>query len=475
MLTLSDPRGVRHCQGLSRRDFLRIGALSGGIMGAGGLNLSDLLAADAASGQAGSITTGKSVVLLFLQGGPPQIEFFDPKMSAPSEFRSITGEVATRLPGVTFGGTFEQLATRTDRFSIVRSYGSKNAAHKYDPVVAAGNPFKAAMSAIYARLAGSNHPTSGMPTNVLVLPEAVREGLKLESNFETGDMYTLTTPGDLGPVYGAFNPSGGGDLQKNMQLRITPERFADRRSLLTDLDRMRRQADSSGALVGVDRFQQQAFDVITRGVASAFDLSKEDPRSLARYDTSRIFRMEELQRYYDMRRVSNLLGRQMLLARRLCEAGCGFVTVSDCGWDMHANGNSPKGMAGVWPMSRQVDHAVSAFLDDVHERGLSDRILLVVTGEMGRTPRINRDGGRDHYSDLTPLLMAGGGLNMGQVIGQTDSQAARPLTTPYTPAHLMNTVLRTLFDVGKLRLRAEVPTGLLKLVADGSPIQELVG
>ncbi len=181
MLTLSDPRAVRHCQGLSRRDFLRIGSL-----GSGGLALADLLAAGAAGSEIGQITTGRSVVLLFLHGGPPQIEFFDPKMSAPAEFRSITGEVSTRLPGVTFGGTFEQLAARTDRFSIIRSYGSKNADHKYDPVVTAGNPFKAAMSAIYARLAGNNHPLTGMPSNVLVLPEAVREGLKLDSNFETG-------------------------------------------------------------------------------------------------------------------------------------------------------------------------------------------------------------------------------------------------------------------------------------------------
>ena len=124
-----------------------------------------------------------------------------------------------------------------------------------------------------------------------------------------------------------------------------------------------------------------------------------------------------------MRRASNLLGKQMLLARRLCEAGGGFVTVSDCGWDMHANGNSPKKMANLPPMASQVDHAVAAFLEDVHERGLSDRILLVVTGEMGRTPRRNRDGGRDHYANLTTLALAGGGLKMGQVIGQSDSKA----------------------------------------------------
>src|SRR5207253_9786023 len=160
-----------------------------------------------------------------------------------------------------------------------------------------------------------------------------------------------------------------------------------------------------------------------RGVADAFDLSKESAKTIARYDTCGLFRMEELTRWYDMRRASNLLGRQLLLARRLCEAGCGFLTVSDCGWDYHANGNSPKQMAGLPMMGGQVDHAVAAFIEDVEARGLSDKILLVVTGEMGRTPRLNKDGGRDHWADLTALLLAGGGLKMGQVIGQSDKTA----------------------------------------------------
>ena len=204
---------------------------------------------------------------------------------------------------------------------------------------------------------------------------------------------------------------------------------------------------------GVDRFQQQAFDVITRGIAKAFDVSHEDARTIERYDTTKLFRMEELTRWYDMKRATNLLGHQMLLARRLCEAGCGFVTVSDCGWDMHANSNSPKGMAGIWPMGHQVDHAVSAFIQDVEERGLSEKILLIVTGEMGRSPKRNKDGGRDHYGELTPLLIAGGGLRMGQVIGQSDRHAAQPTTDQYTPRHLMGLVMHTLFDVGKLRLQ----------------------
>jgi uncharacterized protein (DUF1501 family) len=163
------------------------------------------------------------------------------------------------------------------------------------------------------------------------------------------------------------------------------------------------------------------------------------------------------------------------LARRLCEAGCGFVTVSDCGWDMHANSNSPKGMAGIFPMGHQVDHAVSAFIDDLYERGLQDKILLVVTGEMGRTPKRNNNGGRDHYGELTPLLLAGGGLKMGRVIGASDGQASRPSTEPYEPKHLMATIMHTLFDIGKLRLEPGVPRELLQFIEGSSPVGELVG
>jgi hypothetical protein len=470
MLALSDRRPDRNCQGYTRRDFLRVGTLGGAA-----LTLPTLLAARARASGSESFVTGKSVVLLFLQGGPSHIEFFDPKMSAPAEIRSITGEVGTRIPGVTFGGTFPQLAQRTDKFSFVRSYGSKNNDHTYLSVTSAGNPRKAAMSAVYSRLAGTNHAETGMPTNVLLLPEAVQEGIKLDDNFETGALPTLTSPGELGASYGAFNPSGGGELKANLQLRIPPERLASRRDLLAGLDRLRRRLDETGALNGVDRFQQQAFDVIARGIASAFDLSKESPATLKKYDTTHIFRSADLQRYYDMRRVTNLLGRQMLLARRLCEAGCGFVTVSDCGWDMHANNNSPKGMAGMWPMGNQVDQAVSAFIDDMYERGLQDKILLVVTGEMGRTPRLNKNGGREHYGELTPLLLAGGGLKMGQAIGHSDRDASRPATDPYDPKHLMATIMHTLFDIGRLRLEQGVPRDLLKFIDEASPITELVG
>ncbi|MBA4190986.1 MAG: DUF1501 domain-containing protein [Planctomycetaceae bacterium] len=451
MLTISDTRKNHHCQGSSRRDFLRIGSL--GMLG--GLGLPELLAARAraAAGSDSSSKKDKAVVLLFLSGGPSHIEFFDPKMSAPEDIRSMTGEVQTKLPGITFGGTFKKLANMTDKLAIVRSYASMNAGHTYDSVTTGGNSLKASMGAMYARVVGNSNAATGFPTNTLVLPEAVEAGLKLGGNFETGALPTLTTPGELGPGYAAFDPSGGDQLKKNLQMKIPQERFSDRRQLLAGLDSVRREMDASGAMEGLDRFQQQAFDVIVRGVGDAFDLSKEDPKTVAKYDTSGLFKREDITKWYDMKRASNLLGKQLLMARRLCEAGCGFVTVSDCGWDMHANENSPKNMAGLPPMSSQVDHAVAAFIEDLHERGLSDKILLVVTGEMGRTPRRNKNGGRDHYPNLTTLLLAGGGLKMGQVIGQSDRTASQPATERYTPKNLMATIMGTILDLGEVRVR----------------------
>ena len=328
------------------------------------------------------------------------------------------------------------------------------------------------MSSIYARVRGNNHPVSGLPTNVLILPEAVQEGLKLGSNFETSALPTLTQTGTLGATYGAFNPSSGGELKRDMQLQLPMSRFNNRRDLLLGLDNLRRYADITKSADSLTFYQQQAFEVITRGVAHAFDLSNEDQRTIDRYDTSHLFRLEELTRWSDMKRASNLLGRQLLLARRLCESGCGFVTVSDCGWDYHANGNSPKHMAGIYPMGGQVDHAVSAFIEDVTARGLQDKILLIVTGEMGRTPRLNNNGGRDHYGELTPLLLFGGGLKMGQIIGQSDNHASRATTESFRPRHLLATVMHTLFDTGKLRLEQNVPREITRLT-EGKPIDHL--
>jgi hypothetical protein len=469
MLRISDTQCAHTCAGYSRRDFLRIGTL-----GIAGFRLPELLQArDEAPSALRHAIRDRSVVFLFLHGGPSHIESFDPKMDAPSEVRSIFGEVKTKLPGVTFGSHFPQMAARADRIAVVRSYGSGNSGHTYGKVASGDNATKAAMGAIYSRVAGANHRDSAIPNNVLVLPEAIESTLKLERNFETQALPTLTDPGMLGRGHTAFNPQGGGELKQNMALKLPRDRFDDRRSLLESLDSLKRSADRAG-LDDADRYQQQAFDIVTGSVANAFDLSKEDPRTIARYDTSKLFNLKDVTRWGDMRRSSNLLGKQLLMARRLCEAGCGFVTVSDCGWDHHSNGNSPKGLGGFAMLGPQVDHAVSAFIDDVRERGLEDKILLVVTGEMGRTPRINKNGGRDHYGELTPLVFFGGGLKMGQVIGSSDSHATRAVTAPYRPQNMMATIMHSLFDIGELRLAQGLPASLQRAITEGEPISELL-
>jgi len=469
MLAILDRGHARDCQGLRRREFLRIGSLA---LGLSGLSLPGLLAGRARAG-AGESSGPRAVVLLFLQGGPTQHETWDPKPDAPREYRTIVDCVPTALPGVSFSSYFPKMAAAARDLAVVRSFASGNGGHTYDPVTTGGNAAKASMSAVYAHFVGTTNPHNGLPTNVLVLPEAVQEGLKLGSNFETGALPTLTQPGLLGPQYEAFSPAGGSQLKRSMTLTLPRERFDDRRLLLKEFDGLRRDLDQGGRLERVDKYQQQAFDIISRGITDAFDLGKEDPKTVARYDTSGLFKIEEPAKWFDMKRASNLLGKQMLLARRLVEAGCGFVTVSDCGWDMHANENSPKNMEGLKWLAPQVDHAVAAFLEDVKERGLSDRVLLVVTGEMGRSPRLNKNGGREHHGDLTPLILAGGGLRMGQVIGKSDATGARPTTRVYKPAQLFATVMHYLFDVPRLRLRTDVNRDIKAVLENSGVIEEV--
>ncbi len=466
MLTIFD-RGCAHtCQGRTRREFLRVGGLA-----LGGLTLADLLAARAAAGDS---SEPKAVVLLFLQGGPTQLETWDPKPDAPQETRTLGGTIPTALPGVRFSEHFPKMAAMAKEFAFVRSFASGNGGHTYQAVTTGGNAAKAAMSAAYANLAGPTHPSTGLPTNVLVLPEAVQDGLVLQNNFETGALPTLTQPGALGPQCEAFSPSGGSKLKQAMSLTLPREQFDDRRKLLADLDGLRRDLDRDPAVAQAGKYQQQAADVITRGVTAAFDLSKEDPKVVERYDTSKLFKLEDATRWHDMKRATNLLGKQMLLARRLVENGVGFVTVSDCGWDMHANNNSPKNMEGLKWLAPQVDHAVAAFVEDLKQRGLSDRVLLVVTGEMGRTPKLNKNGGRDHYGNVTPLVLAGGGIKTGQVIGKTDATASAPTTKVYKPTNLFSTVMHHLFDLGKLRLRTDVHRDIKGAVENHGVIDDLL-
>jgi hypothetical protein len=463
MLTLYD-----RCPRLGRRDFLRIGGL-----GLGGWSLSHLLAASAGASSSARPVTDKSVIYLFLHGGPSQTETFDPKMTAPAGVRSVTGEIPTALPGVTFGSTFTRLASLADKFSVVRSFTTGNGNHDIKPLVCP-ETFQANIGSLYSRVAGTNHPLTGIPTNAALFPRAVDPDRK-PANLNFGN---FSATGTLGAGYAPFVPGAGGNFQSDMQLALPRERVDDRRRLLGELDRIRRQLDASGALDGIDRFRLQAFETILGGAAEAFDLSHEDPRVVARYDTAPLVTPDQISRrwnnYNNYVDNAKTLGKLLLLARRLCEAGCGFVTVTtNFVWDMHADVNNAGVEEGMEYMGRPLDHAVSAFIEDVEARGLSEKILLVVSGEMGRTPKVNSRGGRDHWGELAPLLLYGGGLRMGQVIGQSTADAGAPLSEPYAIKHLLATIMHTLLDVGELRLVRGLPDEVHR-VAGGEPIAGLL-
>jgi len=471
--------------GCSRRDFLRVGTL-----GLGGLSLPGLMAAREAVAAEGGYVHDKSVVFLYLRGGPTQFETWDPKMTAPAAYRAMFGEVKTALPGVTFGSHFEKLAAMAEELAIVRSFQVGTGSHGTgrNLITSGGNPAEAAMGSVYARLAGATSPRTGMPTNALITPRAAGpEYASLRNNANE-----VQATGSLSDEYKAFEPAAGSSkgrgkrrggkssgLISDMQLRLPAKRLDDRRRLLQQINNLRRGLDKTDAVAGIDRYRQQAFDVILGGITDAFDLSQEDAETLRRYDTAAFAPPPSAlnKGTKNAKKIPQFspvaLGKQLLMARRLCEAGCGFVTVTSSGWDMHGNAFGVDD--GMPCLGRATDHAVSAFLTDLKERGLSEKILLVISGEMGRTPKINNKRGRDHWARLCPLALAGGGLNMGQVVGASDKKGGSPVTDPYTVKHLLATVMGTLFDVGTLRIARGVPTDLMRLITNGEPIKELVG
>jgi Protein of unknown function (DUF1501) len=417
----------------SRRDFLRVGAC-----GFGALSLPGLLRAREQSVRSGSIVRQTSVVWLWLAGGPSQIETFDPKPQAPSEIRSVTGSVKTKLPGVQLGGTFERIAATADKFAFVHSFSHNNSGHGggthwvmtgYDyPAADNGSPpIRPGYGSILSRFRGATG-RDGMPTYVR-FSDVLADG-----------------PAWLGRQYAPLGLAG--KARENMALIDPLEKLDDRRSLLMSFDTIRRDIDHSGVMNGMDEFERQAFDLITGKASEAFDITKEDPRLRDRYGSG--------------------VGEQMLLARRLCEAGVGFVTVHSSGWDMH--GSIEKGFQQHGPT---IDRAVSTFVTDLTERGLEKDILLVITGEFGRTPKLNTAAGRDHWAPLSTLALAGGGLRMGQVVGESSARAEAPKSRPISPQDLMATLFHVLgvpVDLQYTNLSGR-PT---PMIDGGKPIAELL-
>jgi hypothetical protein len=461
-------------QSLNRRQLLQIGGL-----GLGGLSLSSLLTTKALANLSGGPTdplTGKSVIFLFQQGGPSQFETFDPKPNAPSGIRTVGEVIPTSIPGVHFGGAMSQLAKMAHKFNVVRSFATQNAGHNIQPIVSKFSK-EAAISTHFARVAGATRADSGTPTTTVLFPASVSKNVPGPS--ARGN---LSATGSYGAGFAPFIPGKGGKLQEDMKLNLPRERFlSDRRSLLKALDQLNRQTDVSGSINAADEIQQQAYEVLLGGgVSKALDLSREDTRTLAMYDTSQYdggTRWNKVKRgkagLYNAQ--ANTIGKLLLQARRLCEAGCGYVTIhaSYAGvWDMHADGNNLNMTDGMEAVGLSFDHAVAAFIRDCEARGLSDKILLVCCGEMGRTPKINKRGGRDHWARLAPLMLYGGGMGGGKVIGQSDKQGGEPNSKAYDPGHLISTILRTMIDPGQLRLLPGIPQEITQLL-DHDPIDGL--
>jgi uncharacterized protein (DUF1501 family) len=434
MFKLFESRRRGNCEGSSRRDFLKIGAL-----GMSSFLLPDLLRARAQAVAAGKPTRNTSVVWLWLGGGPTQVETFDPKMSAPAEYRSTVGAVKTTLPGVEIGGVFPEIARLADKMAFVRSFAHSNSGHgggthwvmtgyNYPPADNNMPQIKPGFGSIVARVRGTNNPVSGVPTYV-----------RLGGTLGDG-------PAWLGRAYAPFDT--GGSARQNMNLKMPMGQLNNRRALQKSFDTIDRDMDRSGVMKGLDSFDAQAYDLILSRAREVFEVQREDPRTRDRYGPG--------------------LGQQMLMARRLCEAGAGFVTLHFGGWDMH--GAIQANMKSLGP---KVDHAVAAFVDDIAARGLDKDILLVITGEFGRTPRINGSAGRDHWAPLSTLALAGGGLKMGQVVGESSAKAEVPKSKPITPQDLMATIFHVLGLPQDLHFSD--PTGRpVPMVDGGMPIAELI-
>ena len=358
---------------MNRRELLRVGG-----SGLGGLSLASLLGIRAMADGRPDPLTGKSVIFLFQQGGPSQLETFDPKPEAPSGIRTVGETISTSIPGVQFGGTMSQLAKLAHKFNVVRSFTTQNAGHNIQPIVSAFSK-QAAISTHFARVAGATRQDTGMPTTAVLFPSSVDATVPGPS--ARGN---LSATGNYGAGFAPFIPGKGygGKLQEDMKLNLPRDRFLnDRQSLLRELEKLNRQADASGNIAAADDIQQQAYEVLLGGgVSKALDLSRENPRTLAMYDTAKYHggkRWDKVNRgkagLYNAQ--ASTLGKLLLQARRLCEAGCGYVTIHAgyAGvWDMHADGNTLDMSEGMEAVGKSFDHAVAAFIRDCEARGLSD-------------------------------------------------------------------------------------------------------
>ena len=458
MLSIHGESHGGYCDGISRRDFLRIGALGiGGAGGLGGLSMAEILRAEA---QLGIHNSKKSIIMIFLPGGPSHQDMYDIKTEAPSGIRGEFKPIQTSVPGIEICEHLPGIARRMDKLVPIRSIvGAKNrhaafqclTGRLYDDQPPGGWP---ALGPIISKLQG---PTEvGMPPAVsLAAPTSfIRWG-------DPGQ------PGFLGPAYATFQPNQGG--KEDMVLRdISLARLQERRRLLSSFDHFRRQADATGVMSGMDVFSEQAFGVLTSSkLVEALDLEREDPRTRERYGFGSPEPVVDAAPMYN---------EQVLMARRLIEAGVRFVTLAYGRWDTHAGENFDvvSNFVSLRKFLPRLDQIVTALIDDLDQRSMLDDVTVIVWGEFGRTPRINKRGGRDHWPNVSCALMAGGGMRTGQVIGSTDRMGAEAQDRPVHFQEVFATLYRNLgIDVR----HATIPdlTGRPHYLVDGyEPLPELV-
>ena len=453
MLTLQGRvhTGPSFCDGLSRRNFLKIGAL-----GFGALSLPDLLRAEAAAGT----SRPKSVIMIYLVGGPPHQDMFDLKPEAPQEIAGPWRPIATNVPGFEICEAFPKLAGMADKLVAIRSLVGNQPGHDAVQVFNGHHPRQQTPSggwpqfgSAVAKLQGGSHgPT---PPFVSVCYPC------------THGPYNEPGPGFLGPAYSPFKPMG--PTRDDLVLQgITLERLADRKSLLTSFDEFRRDADSSGMMQGMDAFTEQAMGLLTSSrLAEALDINREDPRTIARYGTG------DPTKFMDGNGAPRV-PQSLLLARRLIEAGVRVVTLNYSKWDWHGGKNNSifKREAEDFPV---FDQCVSALVEDLHARGLAEDCSVIVWGEFGRTPKISAQVGRDHWPQVNCALLAGGGMKTGQFIGATDRLGGEAVSRPVTFGEVYATLYHNLgIDIAQATL-ADLSGRPQYLVADQArPLPELV-
>ena len=414
--------------GLDRRGFLRAGGL-----GLAGLSLPDLLAIDAQANPNSTASTDNSVLILWMRGGPSQHETWDPKMLAPAEYRGAFGATETSVPGIEICDMLPRCAQLMDKWSIIRSLHHKNAGHSAgDQILFTGHPpgpdpnvnaYPSCGSIVSEQL---GHLTPELPPYVII-PRQVPG---------TDSAY-------LGVAHKPFETLSDPATHKPFQLRnfslvegISDRRFGDRKALLQTFDRFRKDVDQSGQLDAISDFQQQAYGILSSDRARrAFDLDSE-PRSLRE-------RYGFIERYNPMdplRCSASAFCQRLVLGRRLVEAGVRLVTVDCRWWDTHVEGvdSMKNGFLPRW------DQSFSALIEDMHQRGLLETTMVVAWGEFGRTPKLNKTNGRDHYPNVFSAAVAGGPVQGGRVVGSSDSKGAYPLENPKSPQDVLATIYRHL-------------------------------